>query len=360
MTPLPVRPRRLRSITASAALVAAATALLTVAPGPAPAQASAQTYYASPGDNLAALLTNLRPGDSLLLRPGVYDVGYLRPNITPGTPNAVISFGAADRAHPPLLRGLVKLFGPSYWVLSGLRVQATQPSFEALYMGGGTGWRVMNSEFFGARQTGAYDNVAIANDLAGHPPRGFQFVANCVHDAARTTRHNQDHNMYVLFAGDAGTHGSIDHNIIYNHPNGEGIKLGVGGVAGTRGPWGVSVTYNTIVEGGRQILMTGDVRNNAIYGNILSTSRAPFSVDPRTTAMYLNHVTDRSNWFRNNYFWYENMVKFDPALALKDRGDDKLRPDPGFVNKTRCGGWQTSYANAAPYGRWGTARFVTW
>ena len=178
MTPLPVRPRRLRSVAASVALVAAATALLTVAPGPAPAQAAAQTYYASPGDNLAAMLTNLRPGDSLLLRPGVYDVGYLRPNITPGTPNAVISFGAADRAHPPLLRGLVKLFGPSYWVLSGLRVQATQPSFEALYMGGGTGWRVMNSEFFGARQTGAYDNVVRDNYIAGSGMAGFTIHAH--------------------------------------------------------------------------------------------------------------------------------------------------------------------------------------
>ena len=132
-------------------------------------------------------------------------------------------------------------------------------------MGGGRGWLVAGGEFFGGRATGAYANVAIGSGNYSQP-QGFRFTANCVHGAGRTKRENQDHNIYVNFIGSSGTSGSIDRNVIFDHPNGAGVKLGAGGQPGARGPWNVRVTNNTISNGGRQVLLHGNVRGNVDPG----------------------------------------------------------------------------------------------
>lgn len=350
-------PRRTRPAAAVLAVGVTAGLLGAGVGGAAPAAAYGRVVYASPGADLNLVMTSLRAGDTLRLRPGIYNAGYVRPEASPGTAQAPITVMADDPNNRPLIRGIVKLWKPDYWVLRGLRIQATVPKFEALYLGGGTGWKVENGEFFGARATGAYDNVAIANDQSGRPPRNFRFTTNCVHGAANTTRSNTDHNIYVLFSGNVTNHGVIDHNIIFDHPNGEGIKLGAGGAAGTRGPWGVFVAFNTITNGGRQILLTGDVRYNSIKGNLLTQSKEPFTRDPRTTAIYVNLVAQRLNAISNNYFWAESMVKYDPYNKLIDRGDNRLRPAPGYVLYGSCYGFRTTNAAAAPYGRYGNGRW---
>jgi len=312
------------------------------------------------GDRLEQVLSALEPGDTLRLAPGTYRTGMVLPNpatmavrtrLHLGTPTRRITVRAADPARRPLLLGELKLWGASYWVLDGLRVQGVDRGRDALFMGGGRGWVVRNSEFSGARWTGAYSNVAIASDLYGSgAPKGFSFVGNCVHDAARTGRGTTDHNVYVSFAGERGSGGLISRNIIFNHPRGAGIKLGNGGVLGARGPWGVKVTYNTIARGGRQVLMHGDVGDNLVARNILATSTQHFAGLAKTTTTYFNHVEGRGNRFVSNYATGASMFSFGANVSVSR--DNALRADPGFT-AARCDGFRTTNPAAAHFGRYG-------
>ena len=239
-------------------------------------------------------------------------------------------------------------------MLDGLRLQAVDRDRDALFMGGGRGWLVRNSEFTGARQTGAYSNVTIASDIYGSgAPTGFTFTANCVHDAAATTRGTTDHNVYVSFAGTPGSGGVISRNVIFNHPRGVGIKLGNGGLARARGPWGVQVTNNTIVNGGRQVFLHADVGDNTVSRNILAGSTQTFASLRQTTSSYFHQVIGRGNVFAGNYASGASMFSYGGGVAL--RGDNAVRSDPGFTSGG-CGGYRPSNPAAAGYGRYAAAR----
>ena len=347
------------------ALLTAAAALAAVGSVAPPAAAAAgRTIYVTPaevtagstgGSTLAGRMQQLRPGDTLVLKAGVYDAGYTRPNVVSGTAAAPITV-MADQPAKTLIKGQLKLWDASYWNLRGLRIQATIRGAEALFVGGGTGWTVSGGEFFGGRATGAYTNVGISNGAAGSPSR-FRFTANCVHGAGRTTRENQDHNIYVNFRGSPSTGGSIDRNLVFDHPNGAGIKLGFGGEPNARGPWGVRVVNNTFAHGGRQILLHGDVRGNVIQGNLLAYSTKRFQKLPKTTAIYANMIQTKTNRYRYNYVHAASMVLWDPNKAMVGGAGNGLRPSPVFDRVGTCAGYQAESAAARPYGRYGTARY---
>ncbi len=341
------------------ALIASTLGLAIAASG-APAQA-ATVHTVSPGADLKVALEKLGPGDTLQLNPGTYDIGFLRGYVRRGTAKAPITVRAANPAQPPLLRGAVKLFDIDYWQISGIRVQATEKGKEALYIGGGKGWTVSNSEFFGARATNAYSNVTIAGNnpenAKSNPaasPSGFRFFSNCVHDAAKSTRAATDHNIYVNFLGGRGTGGRIDHNTVYGHPNGAGIKLGDGGATNALGPWGVRVDANTVADGGRQILLHGNVRNNVIAGNLLGRSTTKFTKSPKTTAIYVNKVTTRTNQIANNYTYESSMISYDTERKLVVKAGNKLGAKPKMNSIGSCAAYKVP---GAKHGRWGTGRF---
>ena len=353
--------RRLRCVLLAAALATSVAAGAPAAAGAATAAGSSgQTIVLGPADagRLQPVMRALTAGDTLLLAPGRYAMGYITIFAHPGTPDQRITVAAQDPANPPLLQGLLRLNGTSYWTIDSIRVQATVRGLEAISLNGGTDWVVQNSEFFGAGQTGAYTNVTIGNigDPAG--PRHFSFTANCVHDAGRTypanpRRRQMDHNIYVNFGGTRTSGGSIDHNLIFDHPNGAGIKIGPGGGPASPGPWGIRVTHNTIVEGGRQIVLYADSRYNLIDHNILSTSRAPFTRSPKTTAIYVAGVATTTNAFAGNYVARSDMVAWDNDHRLRNLGGNGLKADPRFTAIGRCNGWRTTLPAAAPFGRWG-------
>ena len=369
------RPGRL--LTSALVMSGLAVASLAVpnAPLTSRAQAAGSTTTVGPGANLKAAMMALQPGDTLALLPGVYDTGLVAPTpatapgptvdakgtvkkMSNGTPTAPITVRAADQGNRPLIRGEIKLWGPSYWVLDGLRVQSVDAGRDALYIGGGTGWVVRNSEFFGASSTGAYSNVTISGDIYGTgAPRAFTFTGNCVRDAGQTTRKGTDHNIYVSYAGASGSGGVISKNVIFNHPNGAGIKLGNGGVPGARGPWGVKVVYNTIAQGGRQVLLHGDVRNNTIARNIFATSTQRFSGANKTTSVYLNNVVGGGNTFLNNYATSSTMFSWGKTARVGV--DNAVRTNPRFSG-VGCGGFRPTFAKAAAYGRYGSGAMPRW
>jgi hypothetical protein len=356
--------RRARAAGALVALTAATGSLVLTPAAPGAAAAAPRVVTITPGDvtygptgprSLTAYLQSLRPGDTLVLGPGVYNAGYTRPIVWSGTSQAPIVVRAAYPSRT-LVRGQLKLWDASYWQLRNLRIEATVKGSEALYLGGGRGWVVAGGEFFGGRNTGAYANVAIGSGYHSHP-QGFRFTANCVHGAGRTNRENQDHNIYVNFTGSAGTGGSIDRNVIFDHPNGVGVKLGAGGVAGARGPWHVRVVNNTISNGGRQVLLHGNVRGNVVQGNILAFSTKHFQKLPKTTALYANMLTTRTNRIAHNYVYASDFVAYDPDGRLVDVGDNRRRANPVFDGMGTCGVYRAKAAPAKAYGRYGDGRF---
>ncbi|MFN8076666.1 MAG: hypothetical protein U0Q15_14770 [Kineosporiaceae bacterium] len=344
--------RRLLAVTLAAASCGLAAALPGTV-GAAPAYAGTVTT-AHPGDNLQDLMFALRPGDVLKLAPGTYNVGTIRVAEHRGTSGAPITVTAADPSNRPLIVGTIRLLDADYWRVSKLRVKAGVMGAEALWIAGGTGWIVSDNEFFDSRVTGGYSNVTIASSTKSSP-RGFRFAYNCVHNAGKTTRPNQDHNIYVNFAGNSSTGGMLDHNLIFDHPNGVGVKLGNGGQIGALGPWGVKVENNTIIEGGRQILLHGNVRNNTIKGNLLGSSRAGFSKSPQTTIVYVNKVTTKSNRMEKNYMFRASMSVFDLDKSLVLGTGSKLSGFPSLSGVGSCAAYKTPAWFA--YGRYGNGRY---
>ena len=349
--------------------LAVASLALPSAPLTERAAAAGTTTTVGPGADLRTAMIALKPGDTLALLPGTYDSGMVSPppvslaigadrKMSVGTPTQPITVRAADPSARPLILGEIKLWGPSYWVLDGLRVQAVDATRDALYIGGGRGWVVRNSEFFGASSTGAFSNVTIGSDIYGSgAPSGFTFTQNCVHDAGHTTRRTTDHNIYVSFRGTPSSGGLISRNTIFNHPNGAGIKLGDGGVLGAVGPWGVKVTYNTIAYGGRQVLLHGDVRNNTVARNIFATSTQRFSSVNKTTSVYLNMVVGGGNTFANNYAASSTMFSFGRSVTIGV--DNAVRTSPRFAG-AGCEGLRPTYAKAVAYGRYGSGALPRW
>jgi hypothetical protein len=354
------RGARRRGLAALAATLAVPA--LVLAGGGAVAGASVATaahvISVSPGANLTTALQNLRPGDVLQLQPGTYVSHLVRPVLTTGLASAPITVEAADPNNRPLIQGTLKLWGPSYWVLNGLRIQAVDAGADALDIGGGRGWVVENSEFFGAKATSAYANVAIMSDtIAGTgAPSSFMFQYNCVHDAGQSTRTSPtDHNIYVDFAGNSSSGGTIQRNIIYGAPHGAGVKLGNGGGLYSAGPWNVKVIYNTITQSGRQVLLHGDVRSNLIYGNLFWLATQPFTASPKTTMVYVDNVNGAGNVMQHNYGFNASMMVW--GGSIKNPGDDNLGPNPVLSSPSTCTGYQPQYVGAQPYGRYGTAKF---
>ena len=244
----------------------------------APAGAATTDFHSG---SLPGTFRALRPGDTLRIAPGTYDVGTFTMDVPAGRPGGRITVTALDPSRPPLLRGSMTLRSPSYWTLSHLRLQTVDAVShgEALVMKGGERWEVSNNEIFGAAQSGAFANVAISNlSLTDRTtaPKNWVFSNNCVHDAGRgkAPGHNQstDHNIYVNASG--STPGVISRNVMFNARSGENVKIGNGGNAKLTGAADVRIEYNTLADAGRQVLIFGKVSNIRVSGNLLVRSTA--------------------------------------------------------------------------------------
>lgn len=256
------------------AVIAAALLALTTASG-----ARAATYYVAPGGDdtepgtqarpwgtLTKALGALQPGDTLWIRGGVYVERIKNIAIQPGTARAPIKV----RAYPgerAVLRGLLRLARPSYWTIDGLNVtwdKATgQPREHMVKLGDGVGWTFKNAEVWGAR---SYAAILVYSTRPGEPKNWR--IAHCrIHDTYPANKKNQDQLLYVN-SGLSGSGGVIERNLIYNAPNGNGIKLG-GPAADSGGAAGVTIRYNTIYNTKQSILVAWQSRGNHIYRNLL-------------------------------------------------------------------------------------------
>ncbi|WP_298804252.1 right-handed parallel beta-helix repeat-containing protein [uncultured Pseudokineococcus sp.] len=348
---------RLSSVVVALA-VALVCSVLTPDAARAEATTTSKTVVVRPGENMKAALEGLRAGDTLLVAPGRHSIGYIRPRLAPGTASRPVTVKAQVWSAPPTLVGGLLLTSPDHWTFHRLRVEGTAARAPGLMVDGGVGWRVSASEFWGARGSDAYANVAIAG--GNGYPRGFLFTENCVHDAARSQRVKTDHNIYVKIHGGPRSSGTISRNVIFGHPNGAGIKLGDGGQPGAPGPWGVVVLNNTILDGGRQVLMSHDVRDNAVRGNLLGLSVEPFTPqDRRTTGIYALMVGGTGNVVENNYVFSADMAVRDPFGKVRVGQDTAVRPAPALAKRSTCSVTPTSW-QARYYGTTSRGTYLDW
>lgn len=365
--------RRLRGVRV-VALVSAAAALAFAPAAPADAAGSesaagSRRLELSPksGLDLATAMCGLAAGDTLALAPGTFDIGEVNVPLFPkcgqGAPGAPITVTAADPANPPLLLGRLYFQNPQYFVVDHLRIESNIRLAPAITVVGGTGWSITNNELWGARSTAAFGNVLVKNSdgrgaLPG--PTGFSITGNCIHDASPINTTAGYHNIYVQFAGNAATSGTISRNLIYNHPAGSGIKLGPGGGA-TQGPWNVSVVNNTILRGAEQITLSQDVRANAINGNLMGVSTAKFSNGSlnNSTGVFGASVRGPGNVLTNNYVFKAARVLYDRGGRIRLGPGNGVRPDPGLTS-IGCGGAIPTGARATAYGYTGQGPFPRW
>ncbi len=96
----------------------------------------AATYVARPGENLRALIARLAPGDTLLLRGGLYALESLRID-KQGAPQKYIVITAAPNEMPVLTstsanHNLISIRSAAYVVLDGLTIDGTLPNVDAI------------------------------------------------------------------------------------------------------------------------------------------------------------------------------------------------------------------------------------
>lgn len=249
------------ALTALAAPAGAGTTL-TVAPW---GSDSSPGTASAPWRTLQHAMGELDPGETLVVRGGTYNERVkLYPNdFTPGRANAPVKVVAAV-GERPIVQGLLWLKGADHWTIDGLNVTwdpATGSANEHMVkFTGGTGWRLTNSEIWGAR---SYAGVLVSQGAVD-----FRIDHNRIHDTAHTNDTNQDHLIYVNNGHDGS--GVIERNQLWGSPNGRGVKLGPPSLD-VPGTSNITIRYNTFHDnrGPSNVQISGSSANNQIYRNLL-------------------------------------------------------------------------------------------
>jgi len=370
-----MRSRTLRPLVAALAGATAMASLVLTSPEPAAAatktfsmaQCSSVVNGVARGCEtpLEKIFIWLRPGDTLTIAPGTYDVGNLGVNTRLADMTGRITITAADPSRPPTLRGRVQLWKPRNVTLSNLRLEATLAGSPALSSVCGTGWEVRNSHIFGASKTGSYSNFTIAGNASDCPgePRDFRVSENVFTDPyTDPTLHDHPdmsvrataviyHHIYATFNGTPGTGGVIERNVFVGNRNGAGVKLG--NLKGELGPANVRVRFNSFYDGVWAVLLAYDSRNHVIEGNLVDRMRG----GPKSAygaAVAVSELTTVSNTVANNYGYnvQKNWADLKTGSTVNEAAN-VLGPSPLYT------GWllQPTRPEAQPYGRWGTGAF---
>jgi hypothetical protein len=343
----------------------------------------------APCGSLAAKIESLQPGDTLEIKPGTYDIGYSRLNDIHGTADKPITITASDPSQPPTLTGWLSLWSAQYVTLDHLRLQATWsasshggPAGALSYMCG-VGWRVQNSEIFGADHTQAVWNLLINGKKAASAPSassapssecpgqpvGFVVSGNVFHNSyvpPTCTGDPKWHHIYANFEGDADTGGTISRNLFVGNRCGAGIKLGTGDQTQPRGARNVRIEYNTFYDGARAILLQNDIRGTTIVRNLTDRIVFPYNINrsipvalgtvtAATPPNTIAHTFAANNLNQNGRVW--GPVQSNGIGVLSDLCDNKFRsgddPQWNSTDYTVANSFTPANATASKYGRFG-------
>ncbi|CAN5203148.1 hypothetical protein BH11MYX1_BH11MYX1_33000 [soil metagenome] len=242
------------------------------------------------GGDFKAALEQLRPGDTLNIAPGIYDLGTpTNPGIAPilhsGTAEAPILVQAADPSNWPHFRGQLVLNHPDFYIFKRLRIEGVRPPSgrvpsSSVTMAGGNHWTLVNVEIWGATSTGAFANLSISTEVTPTKhwnPNGWRLINSCIHDAGPGTAPGHDsvtdHNVYVNSEGTGPDGGLIAHNIFFGAYNGSQIKIGNGGDPLAPSADHISIEYNTMHHATRHVALFGHSTTRiTVKGNLMKAA----------------------------------------------------------------------------------------
>ena len=325
----------------------------------------------SPWKSFCKAIDRLQPGQTLIVRDGVYRENCTQWNgttkgpvsLTPGTLAAPVRVEAAAGANP-VVEGLVWIRAMDYWTFSNIDVRwsntqlppsvivdtmtQSQPAYtptptdHMVRLQDGTGWTWENSEISGAE---SYANILVGSVQSGRPAN-WTLRGNCIHDTdpdANNNSDDQNHNIYVNGKSSNGA-GLITRNILFNAPNGENIKLAGG--ASPEGTNSVTISYNTMYHAKKNVLIGWSSKGNILERNLM--------VDAISTNKVLRayQLTGSGNVARYNY-WFDDQSSMQapdnfPYLSVSE--SNNVKGDPKFDSVTSCSGFKPQTAAAQAYG----------
>jgi hypothetical protein len=330
------------------------------------AHAQGATYYVStsgsdanagtvdqPWRTVLKGVTSLKAGDTLYLRGGTYVERIMSPKISVGTATAHIRM----RAYPgerPVIQGLFWMTGPSYWDFNGINVTwdpARNTKDEHMVkLVNGVGWSFRRAEVWGAH---SYADLLVASTVPGEPT-DWVVARNCIHDNYGALDHeNGDQLIYVNTHNTGG--GYVRRNVLFNAPNGMGVKLGSADEA-EEGPNGVTVAYNTIYDTNQSILVAWTAQNNDIYRNLMD------KVDLGISPVYGNvrgyQLTGANNTVHDNlgYEAHSLILNDSGYLGVSDTGGNLFPDNPEWDLTASCDGFHPTDQVATDFGRYAPRR----
>ena len=322
------------------------------------ADGDARTYVLAPdGDDagegtepdpwrtLDHALPRLRPGDELRLRGGTYRERVRDLDLQPGTPDARITIRAWP-GEEPVLAGLLWLDRPSYWTVSGLHVTwdddgKAGKKDHMVKVTDGVGWRIEGNELSNAKSFAA---LLVASS-GGDEPADWSVTGNCIHGTRKANGTNQDHLVYVN-TGTTGGPGLVSGNLLFDAPNGAGVKLG-GADDEDEGVRRVTVERNTIWKAAQSVLIAWRSEDNEVADNLLGATTR------RYAAIRGYRLSGEGNVARGNVAaeTQDVLLNDDGHEEVEDAGGNVLLTrSPGFDDTKSCDGFRPSDARAARAG----------
>jgi hypothetical protein len=344
-TPAQLLPRAAAALLASLLLLFALTL---------PAQADGRTLYVAPGHSdtnpgtieapfgtIDHALSQLRAGDTLILRGGTYRerVQGSLPSATADNPTKVMAMPGEQ----PVVAGLLWLRGGSHWVVDGVDVtwdpSTGAPNEHMFKVVNGTDWVVRNAEVYGAQ---SFAGMLVASTRTGEPSR-WELSGNCFRDTEPSNATNQDHNLYVNTGLSAGP-GLIEGNVFFGAPNGMNIKLGP--PSETSGSANVVVRHNTLHDAAQNVLIARESRDNVVEKNIIGKA------GPNYGNVRAYRITGHDNVARDNLGFAASsfILEYRGGNGIVDGGGNQFPVDPEFDRVDSCDGFRPTKPAAAATG----------
>jgi hypothetical protein len=296
----------------------------------------------SPWRTLATSFTRLSAGDTLIVRGGTYAEQIRSPKLRAGTSTLRIKV-AAYPGERPVIQGLLWLHSPTYWTFDGINVtwsSANSTSEHMVKFVDGVGWSFINGEVWGAH---SYAAVLVTGDVAGQPAN-WRIANSCIHDTYTTHGVNQDHNIYLNTGISAGA-GVLEHNLVFNAPNGRNLKMGPSGSTG--GSSYVTVRYNTFYNASQPVSPSYDSNHNRFEYNIIGKSQGTNGL------IHAYSLRGTDNVASNNigFLAPKLLASTGGGVMVKDGGGNRFPLDPRFDSVSSCAGFHPLLSTATSYGR---------
>ena len=284
-----------------------------------------------PWQTIAAALPRLEAGDTLFLHEGVYNEAIRVDGLNAGTASAPITVTPYPREEP-VIRGLLWLTEPDYWVLDGLTIEWNSDLADArnhmVKITGGEGWRITNTELRNARSFAA---LLVAEGEQG-PPLDWRIDHNCIHDTIPSNDRNQDHLIYIN-TGEGSTGGVIERNLLWGAPNGSGIKLG-GSSPDSGGAAGVTARFNTIVSTDQSFVVAWRASDNTIESNLMAI------IPEGRSHIRAFELEGNGNVATSNLADIKPLVWADDGYETVEAGPgNEVGVNPQFTRPQTCDGW---------------------